>query len=515
MNKKKRDLFAAIDVGSNSMRITIAQISNEGKIDIIEDLRLPAHIGRDTFSFGRIQVNTIHETCDMLNGFVQIMKDYRIKNYRAVCTSGIREAENKEYVLEQIRIRTGLGLEIINNAQERYLMYKAIRGIIVESKKSTEKNTFIMDIRAGGIEISVYAKGSLRFTEYIKIGSLRLREILASLEKKTLDFPSIMEEFIESRIHFYKNQLIEMDINAFIGLGGELRTIIDICNREFKTKDEKYLSKISLEKFCEKIKLLTTDQIMGKYNLLREEAQVMLPCVVLFNKFLQTTKAESISAPLVSLRNGILADFADAFSESENKNDAINDIISSVWYMGEKYLIDIIHSKHIEKLSLLIFDQTRKIHRLGERERLYLRVASILHDVGKYMNLSKHDLHSFNIIRSQDIMGFSDRECEIVANIARYHSEEIPHNSHENYLVLEDRDQIIVSKLAGIIRISEALDISHRQKIKEIEIAITGRELIMSVKSQEDTLLEEWSFASHMTFFEEVMGIKPILRRKG
>jgi exopolyphosphatase/guanosine-5'-triphosphate,3'-diphosphate pyrophosphatase len=514
MNKKK-ELFAAIDVGSNSIRIAIAQINIDGNIDIIEDLKVQSYIGRDTFSYGRIQVDTIHETCDMLKGFVQIMKDYRIKNYRAVCTSGIREAENKEYVLEQIRIRTGLELEIINNAQERFLMYQAIREIIVESKKSLEKNMFIMDIRAGGIEISVFSKGSLKFTEYIKIGSLRLREILASLERKTLDFPSIMEEFIESRIHFYKTQLQAMNINAFIGLGGELRSIIEICNNKYKTKDDNFLTKLSLEKLYENIKLMTTDQITSEFNLTREDAQVLLPCVVLFYKFLQTTKANGIIAPLVSLRNGILSDFADEFNKSDNKYETISDILSSVWYTAEKYFIDTVHCKHIEKLSLSIYDQTTKIHRLGDRERLYLRVASILHDIGKYMNLSKHDLHSLNIIRAQDIMGFSDREREIVANIARYHSEEIPQKLHENYLLLEDRDQIIVSKLAGIIRISEALDISHRQKIQEINITNTERELILNVKINEDILLEEWSFASHMTFFEEVMGIKPILRRKG
>lgn len=515
MDRGKYKVLAAIDVGSNALRMMIAQVKPNGEVIPMEDLYQPTNMGKDTFSFGRIQVQSIHDTCDTLKGFHKLMKDYKIKDYRAVTTSGIREAENREYVLEQIRIRSGLEVSIINNAQERFLMYKAIRNHMVKERMFSEKGTLIVDIGSGGVEISVYSLGSLRFTEYVKVGSLRLSEILADLEKKTLDFPSIMEEFIDSRIDFLEEILPKLKINNFIGLGGELKTIRGLCNSSEVGGIADFIGKDELKKLYSKVHRHTTPQIKEEFGLKKNQAQILLPSIILFNSFLNMTYAEGIYTPMASLRHGILADMVDERYDVAGRKEALDNIISSVWYIGKKYAIDEVHSKYIEKMTLSIFDQMMKIHMLGDKERLYLRVASILHDVGKYLNHNSHDIHSYNIVRFLDIMGFSDKDLNIVANVVRYHSDDIPELSHDNYRSLSPIEQIIISKLAVILRISEALDISHKQKITEVKVSKCGNELYFDIYSKEDTLLEEWSFNSNATFFEEVMGNKPVIRHRG
>ncbi len=515
MDRGKFKVLAAIDVGSNALRMMIAQIKANGEVIPMEDLYQPTNIGKDTFAFGRIQVQSIHDTCNTLKGFYKLMQDYKIKDYRAVTTSGIREAENREYVLEQIRIRSGLEVEIINNAQERFLMYKAIRNHMINDRMFSEKGTLIVDIGSGGVEISVYNLGSLKFTEYIKVGSLRLSEILADLEKKTLDFPSIMEEFIDSRIDFLEEILPKLRINNFIGLGGELKTISGLCSSIEGKEVPSFIAKDELKKLYSKVHRHTTTQIKEEFGLKKNQAQILLPSIILFNSFLNMTEAGGIYTPMVSLRHGLLADMIDERYDVAGRKEAIDNIISSVWYIGKKYAIDEVHSVFIENLTLSIFDQMTKIHMLGDRERLYLRVASILHDVGKYLNHNSHDIHSYNIVRFLDIMGFSDEELNVVANVVRYHSDDIPDLSHENYRALKPSEQIIVSKLAVILRVSEALDISHKQKIIDLKISKSGNELYFDISTKEDTLLEEWSFNSNATFFEEVMGNKPVIRHRG
>ncbi|TYQ16204.1 UNVERIFIED_CONTAM: exopolyphosphatase/guanosine-5'-triphosphate,3'-diphosphate pyrophosphatase [Acetivibrio alkalicellulosi] len=516
MQKQKYEIMAAIDAGSNSLRMMIAQVTPEGEISTLEDLYMPTYIGKDTFSYGRIQVQSIHDTCETLKGFFKTIQSYKLKTYRAVSTSGIREAENREYVLEQIRIRSGLEVEVINNAQERFLMYKAIRSYMSDEKKFADKGTLIVDIRSGGVEVSVYSEGSLRFTEYMKVGSLRLREILADLEKRTLDFPGVMEEFIKSRIDYMNSILPKFNIKSFVGLGGELKTIMKLCTSKKQNNNNKYhIKKEELKVLYEKVHTMTTSQIIDEFKLSRNQAEILLPSIILFNSFLEMTDSKTIYAPMVSLRHGLLVHMVDERFNTIRKKEAYEDIITSVWHIGKKYSIDEVHSLFIEKMALSIFDQTKKVHMLKDIERFYLRVASILHDIGKYVNHNNHDVHSFNIIRFQDIMGLSDAELNLVANIARYHSDEIPDLSHENYFVLDAQEKIIVSKLTVILRIAEALDISHKQKIKKIEVHKHGQELHFNVWSDEDIMLEEWSFVSNTNFFEEVMGNKPVIRRRG
>ena len=252
-------------------------------------------------------------------------------------------------------------------------------------------------------------------------------------------------------------------------------------------------------------------EIKTIFGLSNKTAELLLPSVLIFYCFLKMTKVSGIRVPKLSLRQGILYNLASEILNISEKKESINDVISSVWYIGEKYQIDIKHAIFVEKFSLEIFDRTKRLHKLGDRERLYLQVAAIMHDVGGFISSNYHNFHSYNIIRSQSIIGFSDIELELIASVARYHSEDIPIAAHKSYRCLSDADKMIVSTLAAILKISEALDISHVQKIKEMKLIATKDSLFFNIKSEEDIILEEWNFAKHVDFFEEVIGLKPIL----
>ena len=505
--KSKPEPVASIDVGSNFLRMMIAEITDEGHILPLEDLWKPTNIGRDAFTRKRIELESIRETCHTLQGFKQLMDDYRVKHYRAVATSGLREAENKEYVLEQIRLQSGLTVEVINTSQERFIIYKALRDSVPEIKSFRSSGFMVVNIGMGGLEASVYSEGHLRFTEYMKAGSLRLRQVLSDLENSTLDFPNIIEEFLESKIYTLKPQITRLNIKHVIGLGGELSAISSLCLEKGLSEREDFISKKALRRLFSAIRNLTIEQIMEKYELHHNEADILLPSVIIFNKFLDMTVSDGLHVPNASLRHGLLADMVDERFETSRKQDFQNDILSSVWYLASRFGTDQAHARHISELASSIFDQTKSLHRLQPRDRFLLEVAAILHDVGHYLNPSEHQVYSYQIICSSDIMGLSSQELEVIANIARYHSEEIPLPAHRNYMTLDYDDKIRVAKLAVILKLAEALDMSHQQKVKRIDISRHKGELVLAITSSDDTLLEEWSFAAHLNFFEEVMGL--------
>ena len=513
MKKLSLNLVAAIDIGSNYIRMCIAEISEAGEISIIEDLLKSTDIGKDTFSKSKISVETINKTCETIYGFLHTLKEYKIKNLIAVSTTGLREAKNQDYVLEQIRLKTGIELKVINIAQERFFMYKALRDKSYNLEFMNTKPTLIVNITSGGVEISIYVKGNLILTEYIKIGSLRLREQLSALENVTFDFPELMKEFIESKIQSLKDIIIDAKIEYVIGLGGELNIISSLCNPKDKTSKDHFIGRNKIENLYNNLIKMTSEQIIERYGISKKQEEILLPSIIFFKVFLEYTQADGIQTPKISLKHGLLRHMYE--KNLENNDDFNNDIMKSVFYIASKYNVHNKHSNFVKSIALSIFDQTVKLHCLNKRERLYLEVAAILHDVGKYVSFSDHELHSYNIIRTQNITGFSNEELRIIANIARYHETEIPEPLDENFNSLSFKDRILVSKLAAILQLAESLDVSHKQKIKKIEITLSSNNIYFTPISKENILLEQWYFTNTADFFEEIFALKPIMKYKG
>lgn len=515
LGKEKYKLFAAVDVGSNAVRMMIAQISEKGEVLPLEDVKKIVALGKDTFSTGKISTESLEELMIHLKGFVKLMKDYKIKNYRAVSTSAIREAENRDYIIDQIKRDTGLIVEIINSSQERFLTYKAIRDSLGDGALIRNTGGLIIDVGSGGAEIALYEKGHLRFTEYLKVGAVRIKESLASLENETVDFYETIEDFIKSRMGTLENLISVYDIPNFIGLGGELNNIVKLCNKTKSEEASKKISKESFENFYEQIKSMKLEEIQTYMKISKKQAEVIIPSMVVFLKFLKLTKASYIYCPRISLRHGILADMADDIFETSRKKDFEQDIISSVKFIGEKYRIDKKHSKQVREIALKIFDNTKKVHGLGARDRIFLEISSWLHEIGKYVSLSDHERHSNEIIKSLDIIGLSDLEREIIGMISGYHEDLFPDKHDINYQKFSFEDRVKISKLAAILKMAHSLDISSRQKLTLLEINKRGTELILTGMIKEQFTLEEWSFEKQSDFFESVMGVRPILILKG
>jgi exopolyphosphatase/guanosine-5'-triphosphate,3'-diphosphate pyrophosphatase len=509
--KTNFEVVAAIIVGSDFLRMNIAQLNSEGTLDILEDTYLPNNIGKDTFARGRISPETIKETVEGLKGFSELMKDYNVKTYKAVATSGLREADNRDYIIEQIRLGTKIDVEIINNLQERFYIYKALRNYLGEFDYIDLKDSMIVNITPGGVEVSIYSVQGLTFTEYFKMGPLRLREQLFSLETKTISFPKLMEEFIESKIYLLKPKIKKLPMDKFIGLGDDLQTIMEICLLNDHSLN--FISKERMEDLYRQIMEMNTNQMVEAFNITAEKAKSLLPSILIFHSFLKTTKSLGIYAPKINLRQGILYGLLETrYSDIPRTLLDEYDIISSVWYKAEKYGVDKKHASFVEKMSLALFDKSWKYHKLGERERLYLQVAAILHDSGNYVSLSRHSKYSSNIIRSQSIMGLSDNELILIANIAKYHSTRIPSYSDQSYFMLNHQEKILVSKLSAILKIAESMDISHKQKISDFEVFETEDTMELKLISNKDIVLEKWDIMNNVEFFQEVMGVKIQLR---
>lgn len=510
--RETNENVAAIDIGANFVRMTIASIKQNGDIEIVDNLQKNTSIGRDTFKFRRIKPESVKQMCSILKGFFYIMKDYSIKSYIAVSTSGIRDAENKEYVIEQIRVKTGLKVEIINNAEERFLMLKAVKSKIAKDNAVFNGGTVVLNIGSGGIEFYIFENGKLKYTTYINIGALRIVEKFSDIQSNSLNFANVLEEYVSSKILGLKMYLVNLKISNFIAIGGEIKFMVSIN----EDKLQKFITSVWFDEFYGEIKKVSPQNVADKYEIALSQAKMLLPNAVIINEFLKLTRAKNIYVPDVCLRDGIIVDIIEKRFNKNARNGFKGDIINCALFIGKKYGVNLSHARNVKAISVKIFNELMNIHLLSEKEKLFLEVAAILHDIGNYVNLNRHSIYSYNIIHDEEIIGFSDSDLEIIANVAMYHEDLIPSLNDKNYVKLSNNDKIIVSKLSAILKIAEAFDVSGKGKIKKFDVEVENETVYFNVYSEADCTLEKWDFNKNKEFFEEIIGIKPVINiRKG
>lgn len=512
---RKNKLYSVIDIGSNFMRMLIGEIKSSGELVILEDLKKKTYIGKETFKSGRVEVKSIHKICKVLKGFLKVMRDYDVQDYKAVTTSGIRGAYNKTFILEQIRTETGLNIEIINTSQERFFTYKAIREYAKDIKEMTSSGGLILNIGSGGIEISLYQDGLLMFTEYMNIGAMRLTEVFSEMEKNGFGFYRTIEEYIESKIFKLVRNLGKYNMNYYIGMGGELDTIHKMISKKKSARVEgaqDHISKDDMDEIYKEVFKKSQKEMEDEYEISQNELRLMIPSLVIFHKFMKVSCVDRMYIPKTSLRHGILADILDRRFNTKRNRDFKDDIMNSVWYIAKRYQVDEKHTKKVEEIATEIFESTRGIHKMRSKEGFYLKVAAILHEVGEFISINDYNKHSSNIIMEQDIMGFSNQEFSIIGGIVSNCNYDYVQIFNESDRQMELGDRMTMSKLAAILNLAYALDMSKRQKIRKIDVKLEDKKLIVAVDSYEDMSLERWAFEKTGRTYEETFGIRPVLK---
>lgn len=502
----KHRLFASITVGSQNVTLKIADMAN---LTTIESVKADVSIGTDIYNQQMIGLRTVEHTCEALAGFVHIMKENGVQNYRAVAASSVLEANNAEYVKEQIRIKTGLRLEWLSNAEERYLHNQAVAYKTEGFSQLIKEGTMLIDIGSGSIQLTVYNDGQFIFSRNIKLGPLRVRELLGDLEEHMDNFADIMEDYILSKIDSY-HKFAPKDVvyKHFVLVGTDLL----VFKRAFMKSSSDFISREHFDELYQHI-LGMPEQVLAKeYHASSDAVSQLLPSAMILKKLLELTDAKSILLSEADLADGILIHDEMDKHKVFLAHSFIDDIIVSARNIAARYNCDDKHIKVIEKYTMHLFDQLKPLHGLKKRERLLLQLAAILQDTGSYIDMNTHYIHSYYIIQSSEIIGISDEERDIVANIARYHSSEVPSNDRAHFNQLPDGSRLIIAKLTALLRMADALDDSHQQKVKKINVSLKKDRVVITAHSDDDLSLEKWTFEDKAAYFEEVYGLKPVLK---
>lgn len=505
--------FAAIDVGSYELAMKIFEISKENGIKEIDFVRHGIELGTDTYNTGKISYERVDELCTVLNEFNEIMRSYGVEDYKAYGTSAIRETENTHIILDQIKTRTGMVVDVLSNSEQRFLDYKSIASRGEGFLQIIENGTVILDIGGGSIQLSLFDKDTLIATQNIRLGVLRMRERLQKLAAKTTHYEDLIDEMVFSHLQMFKKMYIK---------DREIKNIIivdDYVSNVMQRKDvfreaTGYLTTTEYMTFAERMKRKGIPDISRFFGLTEENASLLFHSTFLIKCIAEVLEAEVLWAPGVSLCDGIAYEYAENNRLITVEHDFEKDILACALNLSKRYMISKSRSETIEGICLTIFDATKRVHGLGKRERLLLQIAAQLNDCGRYVSLMNVGECSYSIIMATEIMGLSHMEREMVANIVKFNRMDFSYYgdlSRES--ALDKQSYLTIAKLTAILRVATGLDRSHKQKFKNVKARLKENELILTTDTSEDITLERGLLSAKTRFFEEVFSVKVSIRQ--
>lgn len=505
-------LFAAIDVGSFELELSIYELSAKYGIHQVEHLRHVIPLGKDTYNSGKISYQLVDELCLILERFSEVMRTYKVESYRAYATSAMREARNNQIILDQILVRTGIAVRIISNSEQRFLCYKAVAIKEAEFNKIIQKGTAIVDVGFGSTQISLFDKDALVATQNMSLGILRIREQIARIHVDLRTQYSLLEELVDNElITFRKLYLKDRDIKNIIGIG---ETILYLFRSQNGEKVTDRISAADFKKFYDRLTAMSLTQMQEEFGVNGEYATLLVPSAIIYKQILELTGAEMLWIPGIHLCDGIAAEYGERIKQTHFAHSFEDDILVASRNISKRYRCHNSHVQNIEGYVLTIFDTMKRYHGLGIRERLLLRIATILHDCGKFISMKSPGECAYNIIMATEIIGLSHMEREIIANVVRYNTEEFDYDR----VRLEDHGStdatILIAKLTAMLRLANAMDRSHQQKMVDCKMGTRDSELVIRTNYGGDVSLETIAINQKAEFFEEIFGIRPVLKQK-
>ncbi len=505
-------LEAVIEIGSTGIRLAIAEVNADGFWSFIDHSERSVPLGWDVFTSSQVSRNTILECLRILDRFKEQIQSWNIDDAHIsiFATSALRLANNRDAVLDRIRIKTGFDVKIIDGLEENQLMYLAVlHALKNQMPRFVQYNSIILDIGGGSTEIMLFDRGQMVAAHSFRLGTVIIEQYIKSMMGSLNDARRFLTEFITNTGGSLNNELNLAQIQQFITIGPEAQ----IAAKAAGTVLNDTCSLVERDAFCDfvdSIQTYSTEEVMAKFKISFAEARSLGINLLTYKLFINLTAAKQILVVKASIREGILTNKYTA-PNTELQENFLSQVTASALNLCRKYRADIKHAEYVCDTALKFYDALQSEHGFKGKERLLLEIASLLHDVGSFIQNEHHEIHSQYIISNSEIFGLQKDEMNIVAAIARYHKGAKPNIADERFYALPPQDRIKVQKLAAILRIADAFDRGHTQRISKFSIDLSDDTMRLQLAAPTDTSLEKNAMAEKADLFEEIFGYKVVL----
>jgi exopolyphosphatase/guanosine-5'-triphosphate,3'-diphosphate pyrophosphatase len=502
---------AAIDIGTNSIHMIVVQIRSDLSFQVIDREKEMVRLGAGGLDGRALTPEAMHSALQVLSKFRRLAESHSVDEVIAVATSATREAENGGDFLRAVAQQTSIRPRLISGTEEARLIHlAAVYGVALPGDL-----TVVIDIGGGSVEVTRGTGASVDLGRSFKLGVIRLTERFVKGDPIEGRDERKMVRHIDGEIGRYLDQIRRAGFDRVVGTSGTILSIGSVIaaadghgpgaslrNRRIPAKQ--------LRRTRKELVALDLEKRLRVPGLEPRRADLVVAGAILLDEIVRRLGAEDLTLCDLSLREGLVLDYIARHRREIVQADRYPDVRRrSVFELAERCNYFPEHSQQVARLAVALFDQTRAIHGLTDREREWLEYSAILHDIGVHISYEKHHKHSYYLIRNGHLRGFEPEEIEAIALAARYHRQSTPKRSHEGYGDLKRRARRTVRALGAILRLAESLDRSHAQSVSSVELHDRGDDDLLQIRTAGDAELELWSATRHAAPFERMTG-KPL-----
>ena len=503
--------IAAIDIGTNSLHMIVVRVRADLSFEVIDREKEMVRLGAGGLDGRALTPEAMHAALQVLSKFRRLADSHRVDEIIAAATSATREAENGGEFLDAVVQQTGIRPRVISGTEEARLIHLAAAyGVGIAGEVAS-----VIDIGGGSVEITRGAGAQLELGRSFKLGVIRLTERYIKSDPIEPRDERKLVRHIEHQLGDYLDQIVAAGFDRLIGTSGTILSLGTVAfaadgrapgaalrNRRIPAKQ--------LHRLRKHLVPLDLERRLRVPGLEPRRADLAVAGAILLDTILRRLGAADLTLCDLSLREGLILDYVARHRQQIAQADRYPDVRRrSIIELAERCNYWPEHSMQVARLASALFDQTRAIHGLTDREREWLEYAAILHDIGVHISYERHHHHSYYLIKNGDLRGFDPAEIETIGLIARYHRRATPKRRHDGYGDLPHKRRRAIETLAAILRLAESLDRSHSHSVASLDLHDRGEDGLLQIRTGGDAELELWAAGRHAEPFERLLG-KPL-----
>jgi exopolyphosphatase / guanosine-5'-triphosphate,3'-diphosphate pyrophosphatase len=499
---------AAIDLGTNSVHLVVADVGPDGGITVVEKSRQQIELGRGGFEAHHITDEAMDRAIETMGSFHHAMELLGVEAIHAAATSAVREAENGSTLCRRIGEKTGIHVRVVSGLEEARLIWLGAR----ENLDPSRSPALMIDIGGGSVELMVCDPQRMRSVHSLPAGYLRLGEQLVRSDPPTADEIGAVRKHVRALLTPVVEHPSTIELGAALGTSGSIRTLGRMATlmRGAPVTPHDHglvLQRSELKKLLEKLVSVKASRRVELPGMDPRRSETLPVAAAILYQIMKSLGVEELSTSEAALREGLLYEWIDQHRpELALSGVATTPRMRSVLHLMNKYGEDQAHARHVRDLALSLFDALESVHGLGEDSRALLEYAALLHDIGHHIDARDHNKHGEYLILNTRMPGFTTPEITALASLVRFHRGSRPKTDHRAFRSMSKANQSRSVLLAALLRLADAFDRSHHQPVSGVSVAVRDDSLEIVAHARDEAFLERWAAEHRADALAEAVG---------